>query len=298
MIRSMTGFGRASFEAAGLHFDVEVRCLNSRHLDLSVRLPRMLVPFEAEVRALVQKAFARGKTDLSVALPPGAAPVSTLELDLAVADRYVEAARRLAERHGLSAGLGAAELLALPSVARVVEAELPGDALRAGLLAAVREGLASAAAMRSAEGQTLERELRGRLERILTLASAVEERSGLVQASVRERLRKRSEQLRLETGVEAEARIAHEIVLAADRLDITEELVRLRSHVEQFRAILDGGERGAEEPAGRRLEFLLQELSREANTVGSKGSDASVAHLVVELKTELERIREQVLNVE
>lgn len=298
MIRSMTGFGRASFEAVGLRFDVEVRCLNSRHLDLSVRLPRMLTPFEAEVRALVQKAFARGKTDLSVTLPSGAAPVSTLEIDLAVADRYVEAARTLAERHGLSAGLGAAELLALPSVARVVESELPGDALRAGLLAAVREGLAGAAAMRSAEGQTLERELRGRLERILTLAGAIEERSGLVQASVRERLRKRSEQLRLETGVEAEARIAHEIVLAADRLDITEELVRLRSHVEQFRAILEGGERGTGEPAGRRLEFLLQELSREANTVGSKGSDASVAHLVVELKTELERVREQVLNVE
>ena len=298
MIRSMTGFGRASFEAGGLHFDVEVRCLNSRHIDLSVRLPKALSAFEAEVRALVQKTFARGKTDLSVALPPGAAPPPRLELDLDVADRYVEAARRLSERHGLSADLGAAELLALPSVARLVESELPVEALHAGLLRAVREALASAAAMRATEGKALERELRGRLDRVVALSGSLEERAGLVQASVRERLRKRAEQLRVETGVEVEARIAHEIVLAADRLDVTEEIVRLRSHVEQFRTILDGGERGSEEPAGRRLEFLLQELSREANTVGSKGSDAPVAHLVVELKTELERVREQVLNVE
>ena len=251
---------------------------------------------EAEIRALVRQSFARGKADVLVAQGPGAAPAPRLEVDLATAARYVEAGRELATRHGLADDLGAAQLLALPSVARVTESELDAETVAGPLLEAAQQALRSAEGMRLQEGAALERELRGRLERVLELAGALEERAGLVQASVRERLRKRAEQLQAETGLELEARLAHEIVLAADRLDVTEEIVRLRSHVEQFRAVLDAGETG--EPAGRRLEFLLQELSREANTVGSKGGDAPVAHLVVELKTELERIREQVLNVE
>jgi uncharacterized protein (TIGR00255 family) len=292
----MTGFGRAGFAVGGARFDVEVRCLNSRHLDVSVRLPRMLAACEGDVRALVQKRFTRGKADLSVGLAGGVGPPPRLELDLAAAAQYLEAARQLAERHRLAQDLGVSQLLSLPSVARFIEIELGPEQLREALLGAVAQALSGADGMRVAEGATLERELRGRLARVLELAAALEERAGLVQASVRERLRKRTEQLQAETGLELEARLAHEIVLAADRLDVTEEIVRLRSHVEQFGTILDGGEAG--EPAGRRLEFLLQELSREANTVGSKGGDAPVAHLVVELKTELERVREQVLNVE
>jgi uncharacterized protein (TIGR00255 family) len=296
MIRSMTGFGRAGFEVSGVRFEVEVRCLNSRHLDVSVRLPRLLTASEADVRTLVQKTFSRGKADLVVAAAPGAGPLPRLEVDLAAAAQYMDATRVLANRHKLSGDLRVAELLALPSVARFVEVELPPEVLHDALVGAVREALEGADRMRIAEGLSLERELRSRLERVLALTASLEERAGLVQASVRERLRKRAEQLQAETGLELEARLAHEIVLAADRLDVTEELVRLRSHVEQFQSVLEGG--GASEPSGRRLEFLLQELSREANTVGSKGSDAPVAHLVVELKTELERLREQVLNVE
>lgn len=296
MIRSMTGFGRAPFAVEGVRFDVEVRCLNSRHLDVSVRLPRMLAFVEADVRALVQKSFARGKADVSVTLSSGASPLPRLDLDLGAAAQIVAAARELAARHDLPQNLGVAELLALPSVARVVEMELAPEALRGALLPAVRLALEAADAMRRTEGASLEAELRSRLARVLALAAALEERADVVQAAVRERLRRRSEQLQSDTGLDLEARLAHEIVLAADRLDVTEEIVRLRSHVEQFTAILDG--RDAGEPAGRRLEFLLQELSREANTVGSKGADAPVAHRVVELKTELERLREQVLNVE
>lgn len=296
MIRSMTGFGRAAFELEGARFDVEVRCLNSRHLDVSVRLPRGLGAYEGDLRALVQQRLVRGKADLLVSLASGAGPPPRLELDLEAAARYVEAAQRLAERHGLPHDLGVAQLLALPSVARIQEVELAPEALRAGLIDAARAALSNAETMRATEGANLEREIRGRLERVLALADALDARAGLVQAAVRERLRKRTEQLQAETGLELEARLAHEIVLAADRLDVTEELVRLRSHVEQFRAVLDAREVG--DPAGRRLEFLLQELSREANTVGAKGCDAPVAHLVVELKTELERLREQVLNVE
>jgi uncharacterized protein (TIGR00255 family) len=142
----------------------------------------------------------------------------------------------------------------------------------------------------------LERELRSRLDTIAALVEELESRSSLVQEAVRERLRKRTDQLQQETGLVDEARLHQEIVIAADRLDVTEELARLRSHVEQFRTVLVECEGG--DPVGRRLEFLLQEMGREANTLGSKGSDAPIAHRVIDLKTELERIREQVQNVE
>jgi uncharacterized protein (TIGR00255 family) len=145
------------------------------------------------------------------------------------------------------------------------------------------------------EGQALERDLRARLEQVLAHVADVEARSGTVVASVREKLRRRAQQLREETGLLDDARLHQEVVIAADRLDVSEELVRLRSHVEQFRRILDAP---AGEGVGRRLDFLLQEMSREANTVGSKGSDSAIAHAVVEIKSELERIREQVQNVE
>jgi uncharacterized protein (TIGR00255 family) len=150
--------------------------------------------------------------------------------------------------------------------------------------------------MRAAEGVALERELAGRLDGIGALAAALEQRAGAVQDAARERLRRRAEKLAQETGLLDEARLHQEIVLAADRSDVTEELVRLRSHVEQFRAAL--AEAGPGHPVGRRLDFLLQELGREANTLGAKVADAGAGQLVVELKTELERVREQAQNVE
>jgi uncharacterized protein (TIGR00255 family) len=149
--------------------------------------------------------------------------------------------------------------------------------------------------MRAAEGEALERELRARLGAVRELAEAVSARSGEVVAAARERLRKRAEQLREETGIADEARLLQEIVQAAERMDVTEEVVRLASHVAQFEAALDAS---AGAPVGRKLEFLLQEMSREANTIASKAADAPIAHRVVDLKTELERMREQVLNVE
>lgn len=296
MIRSMTGFGRASFVVEGAHFDVEVRCVNHRFLDAGVRLPRLLSAYESELRPRVAERMARGKVDLTVSLAPGTAPAPRVDVDAVAAAQYVAVAARLRAEHDLPGELDVATLLSLPGVSRSVERELAEAPLRIALLAAVDAALDAAVAMRATEGVSLERELCARLTRIEELTGALGARAESVGAAARERLRKRAEQLRRETGLGDEARLAQEIVLAADRLDVTEELVRLRSHVEQFRQIL--GESGPGRPAGRRLDFLLQELGREANTVGSKGGDAPIAHLVVELKTELERVREQVQNVE
>jgi len=293
VIRSMTGYGQAAFAVEGAAFEVELRSVNHRHLDVKARLPRGLAGFEGELRAQVAERLARGKVDLNVRATAGAAPADTVELDLAAAARYLAAARALREQHGVGGELDVAALLALPGVARVVERELGEDAVRTALRAALGVALDSLAAMREREGAALDRELRGRLDRLEALVHEIEGRVDQVQRAVRDRLRKRAEQLREEAGPLDEARLHQEVVWAADRLDVTEECVRLHSHVAQFRALLAAGG-----PAGRRLDFLLQEMGREANTIGSKSADAPIAHQVVDLKTELERIREQVQNVE
>ncbi len=296
MIRSMTGFGRSAFEAEGVRFEVEVRSVNHRYLDLRVRLPRPLAAWEADVRERVQGRLGRGKVELSVTAPSGAAASAHVEVDFEAAERYIAAARELDARFDVGADLDVEDLLGLPGVARVVEADLATESAERALLVAVDEATEALARMREAEGANLDREFRERLETVEALTGTLSERSGSVQEATRERLRKRSLQLQEETGLLDEARLHQEIVFAADRLDVSEELSRLRSHVEQFRSTLDGA--GAGKPVGRRLDFLLQELGREANTVGSKANDAELAHAVVELKTELERIREQVQNVE
>jgi uncharacterized protein (TIGR00255 family) len=292
----MTGFGRASFAVGELAFDVEMRSVNHRYLDARVKLPRLLVGFEGELRARVQARLDRGKVDLSVTSPGGGSPAPRLEIDLEVARQYLRAARDLHEGEGVAGEIGVAGLLALPGVARFVEPEVSADALREGLLGAVDAALEAADAMRAREGEALLQDLSQRLARVVELVASVEARGEIVQQGVRERLRRRAEQLRQEVGIVDEARLHQEIVIAADRLDVAEELVRLRSHVEQFRRILD--EAGPGRPVGRRLDFLLQEFGREANTIGSKASDGPVAHTIVELKTEIERLREQVQNLE
>lgn len=296
MIRSMTGFGRSAFAMREAHFDVEVRSVNHRYLDARVRLPKPLAALEADVRGAIQRRFERGKVDLSVASASGDVKTTTLEIDLAAAQQYLRAAACLRETQGVGGELGVAEVLALPGVARFSEAELPATELREGMFPAIEAALEALDAMRAAEGAALERDLQARLERVIELTAFLEQRSGLVQQAVRERLRKRAQQLEQETGLLDPARLHQEVVIAADRLDVNEELVRLRSHVDQFREILAGA--GPRSPVGRRLDFLLQEFGREANTIGSKASDAPIAHQIVELKTEIERMREQVQNVE
>jgi uncharacterized protein (TIGR00255 family) len=295
VIYSMTGFGRASRDVSGVACEVEARSVNHRHLDLRIRLPRMLADRENALKQRVQGKLARGKVEIVVNLSANAA-TAKLVIDESIAGQYVEAARTLSSRHALTGALDVASLLALPGVTRVIESEVDAELLWGAVEEAVEEAVRGLIAMRAAEGETLRLELEGRLATVLQLADAFEARSGEVVQAARQRLQKRAEQIRREVGLTDDARLHQEIVIAADRLDITEELVRLRSHVTQFVDTLRAG--GADNPVGRRLDFLLQELGREANTVGSKASDAPLAQDVVGLKTELERIREQVQNIE
>jgi len=226
MIHSMTGFGRSSFQLVGMVFDVEVRSVNHRYLDARVRLPRLLAALEGEVRARVQGRFSRGKVDLSVTLPGGASPTPRLEIDLDAAREYLRVAEQLSQGERVAGTLDVGTLLALPGVARLAEPEVPPEALREALFDAVDAALEALDGMRVAEGGALERDLLERAARIEELAASLEERAGVVQEAVRERLQRRAEQLRQETGLLDEARLHQEVVIAADRLDVTEEIVR------------------------------------------------------------------------
>jgi uncharacterized protein (TIGR00255 family) len=292
----MTGFGRELFEVDGALFEVEIRTVNHRHLDVRARLPRSLSECESDLKARVQAKFKRGKVDATVALSTGSAASPRLEIDRDAVAQVVTVARELSATHGLEGGLSVGDLLALPGIARLVEREVDSKHLATALGEAWDAALDAVDAMRAREGESLDREIRTRLETVAQLVDAVEVRAGGVVEAVREKLRRRMEKLEIETGLLDEARLHQEIVIAADRLDITEEVVRLRSHIEQFAEVEAGA--GVGVAVGRQLDFLLQEMGRETNTIGSKGNDADIAHLVVDLKTELERIREQVQNVE
>jgi len=296
MIHSMTGFGQSTFELGGLIYAVEVRAVNHRHLDARVRLPRQMSEQETRIKSLVQARLARGKVDLTVTQVNGGASPGELQVDREIARQYVEAASDLRENHHLAGTLDVAELLALPGVARFVEISLPGEELEQALDDAVIDALEKLVAMRLTEGRALAAELAGRLDKIQCLVAVFEERAETVLELAKQKLERRMEQIQRDTGLFDEARLHQEIVIAADRLDIREEIVRLRSHVEHFRTIVAEADEGS--PVGRRLDFLLQEMGREGNTIGSKANDAPLAREVVELKAELERVREQVQNVE
>ena len=287
--RSMTGFGRAD-GPQGL--SVEVRTVNSRHLEVRLRLPRELAGLEREARAAGARFFERGQVEIAVRLPQEGELAPRLEFDLDLARRYASAAQELVVGLGIPSEITAAKLLSFPGVARVREPELEAATMATALIETISSACKAAAEMRAREGESLLRELRGRLVKIEAFVSQVEARAAAVLAGLRERLEKRLAALAPELETDP-ARIEQEVVLYVDRQDVTEETVRLRSHLDQFSETLD-----APGAIGRKLEFLLQEMGRETNTLGSKSADAVLTRVVVELKTEQEKLREQVLNIE
>jgi uncharacterized protein (TIGR00255 family) len=266
--------------------------VNGRHLEVRLRLPREFSAFEQPLRELAASFFERGQVEVLVRLPPEGVGEPRVEVDLQAARAYAEGGALLSSELGLGDALPLATLLTLPGVVRTLEPELDGSEVEGALRAAVEAGSSAAVEMRVREGQNLERELRRRLEGLGAAVEAIGLRAEDVKRGLRERLTKRVAALAPELELDP-ARLEQEVVLYADRMDVTEETVRLGSHLEQFHETL--GESG---PVGRKLEFLLQELGREVNTIGSKVSDAGITHRVVEMKTELEKLREQVMNVE
>lgn len=291
-MRSMTGFGSASRSEKGLALRAEVRAVNHKFLQLKLRIPDELAALEPEVEARVRERLERGAVNLNVSLDSAAA-LAPLELDVATAQRYLQLLERLKHELKLASPVNLDDIARLPGVFHSAPDSKVVAEARAALLAVVDAALDSLAEMREREGAALAKDLAARGASIATIVARIRTRMPTVVRTHQENLHKRVAELLGPGTALAPTDLAREIALIADRLDVTEELTRLDSHLGQLGALC-----AKKAPVGRQLDFLVQEFLREANTIGSKCSDAEVAHAVVELKSEIERLREQVQNVE
>jgi uncharacterized protein (TIGR00255 family) len=292
MLKSMTGYGRGESAGAGRTFTVEAQSLNHRYLEVRARLPRRLTGLELRTQQEVQRRFARGHFDITVSERLAGQRPRTLRVDEGLAAAYVEALHKLQSIGGLRGELTLDHLAAQRDLLIHDEEEESLETAWADLRPALLAALDAMEAMRVREGQALEREIVARLGAVEALLGEVQERVPRAARAQKDRLQARVAEL-LDGRPLDPGRLEQEAALLADRADVREECVRLGSHLAQFRALL--GEGGSQ---GRRFDFLLQEMNREANTIGSKSADAEVSHLVVAMKAELEKIREQVQNVE
>lgn len=292
MVKSMTGYGRAVETVNGREFTVEVRSVNNRYLDCTVKLPRTVSFAEDAVKQAVKASLSRGKVDVFVSLRAEQEEAAQVSLNRKVLEGYLGAMRQMVTDYGVRDDISAAALSRLPEVFTVEKPDVDEAQLQADLLTVLDHALTQYDAMRSTEGRALEADLRGRGETILTLVSQVEQGSGRTVTDYRTRLEAKMREVLENTAID-EARILTEAAIFADKVAVDEETVRLRSHLDQMNTMLIAGG-----PVGRKLDFLLQEMNREANTIGSKCSDVQLTRIVVDIKAELEKIREQTQNLE
>lgn len=294
MVSSMTGYGRAKQSRNGRNITVEVRSVNNRYLDCTIKMPRAFIFAEDAVKALVQKSVSRGKVDLFITVESAGAEETVVTVNESLAKSYISALEQLQKLSGGGAGLNyyVTDLARLPDVLTLTKAEEDLETISADLCAVAEEALAAHAAMRRTEGQKLAEDVLERGETISALLTRVEERAPGIVEDYRSRLTAKLQEVLNGVQIE-ESRILTEAAIYADKVAVDEETVRLRSHLSQLRQMLEQG--GA---IGRKLDFLIQEFNREANTIGSKCSDMETARLVVDIKAEIEKIREQVQNIE
>jgi uncharacterized protein (TIGR00255 family) len=288
----MTGYGSADLERDGQRLAAEIRSVNHRFFEISIRAPKLVSLFEDQIRQQVQDRFSRGKFSLSITWSGVGESGEVLKVNEIVADRYVNLLGQLRTRYGLDSGLDLRTLATLPDVFTWEHTALSDEETWAMLSALIDESCTSLNAMKAREGQALSADLEHRLRVVRDQLDRVVARAPLRPQEAKDRLVARIQGLLADIEMDP-IRIAQEVALMADRLDCTEECVRLSAHLDQFRSLSEGPEL-----AGRKLNFLLQEMNREANTIGSKANDVEIAHAVVVIKEELERLREQVQNVE
>ena len=292
MIKSMTGYGRSVMTLNGREFTVELRSVNNRYLDCSVRLPRLVSFAEDAVKQAVKASVSRGKVDVFISLRSEGAEEAKVELNTAALEGYLKAMGRMVSEYGVRDDISVSTLSRMPEMFLVEKPEVDEQQLQADLLQAVEAALEGYDAMRVREGQALDADLRSRGNTILELVEQVEQGNAQTVADYRTRLENKLREVLENTAID-ESRILTEAAIFADKVAVDEETVRLRSHLEQMNTMLSAG--GA---VGRKLDFLLQEMNREANTIGSKCTDVKLARIVVDIKAELEKIREQTQNIE
>lgn len=291
MPQSMTGYGRCTLAQDGREVTIELKSVNHRFLDLAFRMPRSFAFLENDMRARISNKLARGHVDIFVTYKNSRDDARKVTLDSALLGEYLTTLRQGGIDHMLDDNLRLRDVLSMQDVLTVEEAEEDQQALSALTLSALDTALDSLCAMRRREGEAMRGDVETRLDTLERTAHAIDERAPQWLEEYRQRLRARIEeicQMQLD-----EARLTQEVALAADKAAVDEETVRLRSHIAQMRDLLKQSE-----PAGRKLDFLVQEMNREVNTTGSKSSDLILTGMVVDAKAELEKIREQIQNIE
>ena len=292
MIKSMTGYGRAVETVNGREFTVELRSVNNRYLDCSVKLPRILSFAEDAVKQAVKAQVSRGKVDVFITLRSEAGDEAQVTLNEGVLKGYLDAMHRMVEQYGIKDDIQVSTLARMPEVFQIEKPQVDEEQLLQDLKQVVACALQSYDTMRCTEGAAMEQDLRNRAETILQYVSIVEQGNGQTVTDYRARLEAKLREVLENTAID-ESRILTEAAIFADKVAVDEETVRLRSHIKQMDEMLTAG--GA---IGRKLDFLLQEMNREANTIGSKCTDVRLARVVVDIKAELEKIREQTQNIE
>ena len=292
MIKSMTGYGSAKGTVEGLEITVELKSVNNRYLDTSVRLPRSFLFAEEAIKAAVQSHISRGKVDVFVSVDTSAAGDMTVKVNEPLLKGYIEAIRHISQEYSLENDMTAMSVSRFPDVLTVEKKDLDAEAISAGISVIADEALRDFDAMRQREGAKLRDDVLSRLETIDRLVSTVEREAPKTVAEYRKRLEQKMQEVLGSTGID-ENRILAEAAIFADHIAVDEETVRLRSHMSQLSTMINGSS-----PTGRKIDFLIQEFNREANTIGSKCQNSDIAHVVVDLKSEIEKIREQIQNIE
>ncbi len=292
MVNSMTGYGRGECTIHGRHLVMEVRSVNNRYLDCTIKMPKAYLFAEEALKKRIQSAISRGKVDVFVTIEAVAAENVTVTVNKAVADAYVAALQELCADYGLSEGWNISLLSRFPDVLNVQKAPEDLDQVAEDLLMLLDQALEDFNAMRSREGARLEEDVRSRAKVIEELTTQVETRNPSIVAEHRQRLEAKLREVLGNQQLD-ESRMITEAAIFADKVAVDEETVRLKSHLNQMEEMLNEG--GA---VGRKLDFLIQEFNREANTIGSKCNDLETARIVVDIKAEIEKIREQIQNLE
>lgn len=292
MIKSMTGYGRAQQLVDGYDILVELKAVNHRYFEFTARIPRAYGYLEEKLKSFLQKNVGRGKVEASVSIYAVDSADAQVELNRTLAKGYVDALREASEELGVKDDLTLSTVARFGDIFNVRKNMEDADEIWNRVLPVAEEALNGFLAMRENEGSQLKKDISSRLELILGMVAQVEERSPQTVAEYRQRLTQKMQEVLQDTAID-ESRILTEAALYADRIAVDEETVRLRSHIKQIHEMLE-----SEEAVGRKLDFIVQELNRETNTIGSKAQDLTIARLVVDMKAQIEKIREQVQNIE
>lgn len=292
MVRSMTGFGRAKYSENGLNITVEFKSVNHRYFEFTSRLPKGYMFLDEKLKSFCQQNISRGKVEAAVIIEDNSEGAASVELNTAYAGAYLAAVKDMSRRYGIKNDVKMSSLVANPELFTVKKQTLSEETVTAAVLKTAEEAMQSFISMREAEGKRLKNDVKSRTDFILEKVAFVDERSPETVKAYREKLEQKIKELIGDVQVD-EQRLLTETAIFADKVAVAEETVRLKSHIKQFCSLLD-----SDEPIGRKLDFIVQEMNREANTIGSKAQDIEIAHTVVDIKSEIEKIREQIQNIE